>query len=131
LPLTKPLKIQRWLHNFICSLLQIILGDSSLRLPSQVGRISGYLDAYIAAAGIADDRKGLLFRAAIGRTGKISDRPMSRVDPWYMVQRRTADAGIEAAIGNHSFLAIGIIAQRMAGHANIKTTWVYAGATMR
>jgi integrase/recombinase XerD len=99
-------------------------------------KLEEYLDAYIAAAGIADDKKGPLFRAAIGRTGKLSDRPMSRVDAWYMVQRRTADAGIEAAIGNHSFRAIGItdymenggditIAQRMAGHANIKTTQVY------
>jgi site-specific recombinase XerD len=99
-------------------------------------KLEEYLDAYIAAAGIAADKKGPLFRAAVGRTGKLSGRPMSRVDAWYMVQRRTADAGIDAAIGNHSFRAIGItdymenggditIAQRMAGHANIKTTQVY------
>lgn len=99
-------------------------------------KLEEYLDAYIAAGGIADDKKGPLFRAAIGRTGKLSARPMSRVDAWYMVRRRAADAGIEAAIGNHSFRAIGItdymenggditIAQRMAGHANIKTTQVY------
>ena len=99
-------------------------------------KLEQFLDEYIAAAGIADDRKGSLFRAAIGRTGKLSERSMSRVDAWYMVRRRAADAGIEAAIGNHSFRAIGItdymenggditIAQRMAGHANIKTTQVY------
>ena len=51
-------------------------------------KLEEYLDAYIAAAGIADDKKGPLFRAAIGRTGKLSDRPMSRVDAWYMVRRR-------------------------------------------
>ena len=99
-------------------------------------KLEEYLDAYVAAAGIAADKKGPLFRAAVGRTGKLSDRPMSRVDAWYMVRRRSADAGIKAAIGNHSFRAIGItdymenggditIAQRMAGHANIKTTQVY------
>jgi integrase/recombinase XerD len=99
-------------------------------------KLEEYLDAYIAAAGIADDKKGPLFRAAIGRTGKLSDRPMSRVDAWYMVRRRAVGAGIDAPIGNHSFRAIGItdymenggditIAQRMAGHANIKTTQVY------
>jgi integrase/recombinase XerD len=91
---------------------------------------------YIAAAGIAQDKKGSLFRAAIGRTGKLSERSMSRVDAWYVVRRRARDAGIETAIGNHSFRAIGItdylerggdinIAKRMAGHSNVKTTELY------
>jgi len=99
-------------------------------------KLEAALDAYIAAAGIANDKKGPLFRAAVGRTGKLSVRPMSRVDAWYMVRRRAADAGIEAAIGNHSFRAIGMtdymenggditVAQRMAGHANIRTTQMY------
>ena len=99
-------------------------------------KLEEYLDAYIAAAGITKDRKGPLFRAAIGRTGKLSDRPMSRVDAWYMVRRRANDAGLETAIGNHSFRAIGItdylerggdinIAKRMAGHSNVKTTELY------
>ncbi len=95
-----------------------------------------YLDAYIAAAGVAADKKGPLFRAAVGRTGRLSDRSMSRVDAWYMVRRRAKDAELETAIGNHSFRAIGItdylenggdinIAKRMAGHSNIKTTELY------
>lgn len=95
-----------------------------------------YLDEYMAAAGIAADKKGPLFRAAVGRSGKLSDRPMSRVDAWYMVRRRAKDAELETAIGNHSFRAIGItdylenggdinIAKRMAGHSNIKTTELY------
>ena len=53
-----------------------------------------------------------------------------------MVRRRARDAGIETAIGNHSFRAIGItdylerggdinIAKRMAGHSNVKTTELY------
>ena len=56
-------------------------------------KLEQYLDEYIAAAGIAEDKKGPLFRAAIGRTGKLSERPMSRVDAWYMVRRRAKDAG--------------------------------------
>lgn len=99
-------------------------------------KLEQYLDAYIAAAGIADDKKSPLFRAAQGRTGKLSERAMSRVDAWYMVRRRAKDAGLETAIGNHSFRAIGItdylenggdinIAKRMAGHSNIKTTELY------
>jgi integrase/recombinase XerD len=63
-------------------------------------KLEQYLDEYIAAAGIAEDKKGPLFRAAIGRTGKLSERSMSRVDAWYMVRRRARDAGIETAIGN-------------------------------
>jgi integrase/recombinase XerD len=99
-------------------------------------KLEGYMDAYIAAAGIAPDKKGPLFRSAVGRTRKLSDRPMSRVDAWYMVRRRAKDAGMETAIGNHSFRAIGItdylerggdinIAKRMAGHLNVKTTELY------
>jgi len=77
-----------------------------------------------------------LFRAAIGRTGQLSDRGLSRTDVWYMVRRRAADAHIETAIGCHTFRATGItdyltnggkleIAQRMAGHSNAKTTGLY------
>ena len=43
-------------------------------------KLEQYLDEYIAAAGIAQDKKGPLFRAAIGRTGKLSEPSMSRVD---------------------------------------------------
>jgi site-specific recombinase XerD len=99
-------------------------------------KLEQFLDEYISAAGIKDDKKGPLFRSAIGRTKKLSGNPMSRVDAWYMVRRRAKDAGVEAAIGNHSFRAIGItdylerggdinIAKRMAGHSNVKTTELY------
>jgi len=99
-------------------------------------KLEAYLDAYLAAAGIRDDRKGPLFRAAVGRTGKLSDKPMSRTDVWYMVRRRAGDAHLETAIGCHTFRATGItdyltnggkleVAQRMAGHSNAKTTGLY------
>ncbi len=55
---------------------------------------------------------------------------------WYMVRRRASGAGIETAIGCHTFRATGItdyltngghieVAQRMAGHSNAKTTGLY------
>ena len=99
-------------------------------------KLEAYLDAYIEAAGIAEDRKGPLFRAAIGKTQTLSKRPLSRTDVWYMIRRRAADTGLETAIGCHTFRATGItdylsngghieIAQRMAGHANAKTTGLY------
>jgi integrase/recombinase XerD len=72
----------------------------------------------------------------VGKTGKLGQRRMSRVDVWYMVRLRATDAGIETSIGCHTFRATGItdyltnggrieVAQRMAGHANAKTTGLY------
>src|ERR1700682_4997697 len=71
-------------------------------------KLEAYLDAYIEAAGIEGDRKGPLFRAAIGETKKLGQGAISRTDVWYMVRRRAADAGIETAIGCHNFRATGI-----------------------
>jgi site-specific recombinase XerD len=99
-------------------------------------KLEGYLDAYIEAAAIASDREGPMFRSAIGKTGQLSGRPMLRGDVWRMVRRRASDAGIETAIGCHTFRATGItdyltnggrieVAQRMAGHSNAKTTGLY------
>jgi len=99
-------------------------------------KLEFYLNEYIKAAGIGDDRKGPLFRSAIGKTGKLSKKPMGRTDVWYMLRRRASDADLETAIGCHTFRATGItdyltnggkleIAQRMAGHSNAKTTGLY------
>jgi site-specific recombinase XerD len=45
------------------------------------------LRAYIDAAGIADDRKGWLFRTARGHNGKVlSDKPMTQPDAWRMIR---------------------------------------------
>jgi site-specific recombinase XerD len=94
------------------------------------------MDAYIEAADIANDRKGPLFSATIGKTKTLGSRAMSRVDVWYMVRRRVAKAGIATAIGCHTLRATGItdyptnggrieVAQKMAGHSNARTTGLY------
>ena len=95
------------------------------------------LHAYIDAAGIAEDRKGLLFRTSRGHTATVlSDQPMSQPDAWRMIRRRAAAAGIMAPIGNHSFRATGITAylanggalehaQEMAAHESPRTTKLY------
>jgi integrase len=94
------------------------------------------LDEYIKVASLSDDRKGPLFRSAIGKTGQLSAKPLLRGDVWRMVRRRSADAGSETAIGCHTFRATGItdyltnggrigVAQRLAGHPNAKTTGLY------
>jgi site-specific recombinase XerD len=95
------------------------------------------LHAYIAAAGIAEDRKGWLFRTSRGHTATaLSDHPMVQSDAWRMIRRRAAAAGITASIGNHSFPATGITAylanggalehaQEMAAHESPRTTKLY------
>jgi len=99
--------------------------------------LAEHLHAYIAAAGIADDRKGWLFRTSSGHQGiTLSDKPMSQTDAWRMVRKRALAAGIMAPIGNHSFRATGITAylanggalehaQAMAAHESPRTTKLY------
>jgi integrase len=95
------------------------------------------LHAYIAAAGIAEDRKGWLFRTGPGHTANLlTDQPMAQADAWRMMRRRAVAAGIMAPIGNHTFRATGITAylsnggaleyaQEMAGHESPRTTKLY------
>jgi len=92
-----------------------------------------YLDAYIDAAGIAGDVDGYLFRTASGKTGMLTEKPLSQPDAYRMVQRRAKAAGIETRIGNHTFRATGItaylknsgkleVAQHIANHESPRTT---------
>ena len=95
-----------------------------------------YLQAYLAGAGIAEDAKAYLFQSSIGRSGKLSGNPMSRVDVYRMIRRRVRAAGIDTAAGGHTFRATGIteylrnggkleIAQQMANHESARTTSLY------
>ncbi len=55
------------------------------------------LHAYIAAAGIAEDKKGWLFRTAKGHKGTVlAEMPMDQADAWRMVRRRALAAGVMA-----------------------------------
>jgi site-specific recombinase XerD len=95
------------------------------------------LRAYIDAAGIAEDRKGFLFRTSRGHHGvELSAQPMKQPDAWRMIRKRAVAVGIYAPIGNHSFRATGITAylanggalehaQEMAAHESPRTTKLY------
>ncbi len=95
------------------------------------------LHAYIAAAGIVEDKKGRLFRTSRGHAATaLSDDPMTQPDAWRMMRRRAVAVGIHAPIGNHSFRATGITAylanggalehaQEMAAHESPRTTKLY------
>jgi integrase len=99
--------------------------------------LSEALHAYIAAAGIAADKKAFLFRTSRGHGGTaLANQPMTQVDAWRMVRKRALAAGITAPIGNHSFRATGITAylanggtlehaQSMAAHESPRTTKLY------
>ena len=94
------------------------------------------MDAYLAAAGIGEDKGTPLFRTAYKKTGTLTERRMSQPDAWDMLQRRAKKAGVTTAICNHSWRATGItnffenggaieMAQYMAGHADPRTTKLY------
>jgi len=95
------------------------------------------LRAYIDAAGIAEDRKGFLFRTSPRHAATVlTKQPMVQADAWRMIHRRAVAAGIHAPIGNHTFRATGITAylgnggalehaQSMAAHESPRTTKLY------
>jgi site-specific recombinase XerD len=92
------------------------------------------LDEYLAAAGIAGDTEGRLFRTTGRKTGQA--QAMWQQDVYRMIRRRAAAAGIKTKIGNHTFRATGITAylknkgtlehaQTLANHASPRTTKLY------
>ena len=95
-----------------------------------------YLIAYLDGCELRDERRGPLFRT-IGRgTKSLSETPLPQASAFQMVRRRARAAGIETAIGNHSFRATGITAYlknggtleraaTMANHASTRTTQLY------
>lgn len=92
-----------------------------------------YIEAYIKAAALQDDPKGLLFRTIAGKTGRLTTLSLSQADAYRMIRRRATTAGIRTKIGNHTFRATGItaylknggkleIAQQIAAHESSRTT---------
>ncbi len=95
-----------------------------------------HLDSYIEAAGIEGDKKGWLFRSAVGKTGKLTEQPLDRRNALQMIFRRAKAAGLETHINCHTFRATGITiylsnggtlekAQQMAAHESPRTTKLY------
>jgi site-specific recombinase XerD len=93
-----------------------------------------FLDDYLAAASLADEPNGPLFRSTGRRTGEA--RPLWQQDVYRMIQRRAAATGIKTKISAHTFRATGITAylrnqgtlehaQTIANHASPRTTKLY------
>lgn len=99
------------------------------------GKAARYVDAYLAAAGIADQKKEPLFRT-VGRDRELTERPMAPIDALKMIKRRARAASLPETIGCHTFRATGITAyleaggtiegaQAIAAHESPRTTKLY------
>ena len=104
---------------------------SCLCQASRVGRPSGG-----NAAELKEKPKTPLFRSTRGRTMQLTEKALSRVDAFRIVQRRAKAAGLLGHICNHSFRATGITvylenggaletAAHIAAHESPRTTKLY------
>jgi integrase/recombinase XerD len=94
-----------------------------------------YVDAYLVAAQIADDRKGPLFRS-LDRERHLTPRRLHRLEVLAMIKRRARQAGLPLTTCCHTFRATGITtylqnggtiehAQQIANHESPRTTKLY------
>ncbi len=94
-----------------------------------------YVDAYLQATGIGEDKKSPLFRS-LDRRRKLTERRIHRIEVLAMIKRRARRAGLPDTISCHTFRATGITAylenggtienaQQIAAHESPRTTKLY------
>jgi site-specific recombinase XerD len=94
-----------------------------------------YLDAYIDAACIRDEKKTPLFRS-VDRRRQLTANRISRIDVFRMIRRRARQAQLPEGLCCHTFRATGITAylnnggtiekaQAIAAHESPRTTKLY------
>jgi len=94
-----------------------------------------YLDAYLDAANIRDEKKSPLFRS-VDKHRQVTTKPMTRTDVLRMIKRRAVEAGLPSSTCCHTFRATGITAylenggtienaQAIAAHESPRTTKLY------
>ena len=109
-------------------------GGSDRQIPCRHD-LQGFIEEYIAAAKLSDP-DGPLFRAALGRTLHLSERPLQAKDIHRMVKRRLNAAGLPSMLTCHSFRATTATdlleqgvpledVQELLGHADPRTTRLY------
>jgi integrase len=95
-----------------------------------------YLDAYISAASIAEEKKAPLFRTTRGRSRTLTANRYQENDAFRMIRRRALAVDVSPLIGCHTCRATGITAylshggtleraQQIANHESPKTTKLY------
>ena len=93
------------------------------------------MDAYIATAGIVDEKKSPLFRT-VDRRKNLTDRRLHRREVLAMIRRHASWAGLSEKTCCHTFRATGITlyldgdgriehAQKIACHESPRTTKLY------
>jgi len=100
-------------------------------------KLEEYLDTYLDALGRDLPDKAPLFRTAHGKSGRLTDRRLTRNDALRMVRRRAKAANLhDADVCCHTFRATGITAflenggslenaQAIAAHESPRTTKLY------
>jgi integrase/recombinase XerD len=94
-----------------------------------------YLDAYLDAAGIREEKKMPIFRS-VDKHRVLTAKPITRTDVLRMVKRRAIEAGLPSSTCCHTFRATGITAylenggtienaQAIAAHESPRTTKLY------
>ena len=98
--------------------------------------LEGHIRPYLDSAGItAENRDCPLFRSTLGKTKRLTDRPLTTKDLCRM-RRRLKDAGLPVWLSPHSFRVTGITdlltqgvplddVQYLAGHSSPRTTKLY------
>jgi integrase/recombinase XerD len=66
-------------------------------------KLEELLDEYLKATGLGNEPDSRLFPAALGKTGKLSRRPLVRTDAADMLKRRLKQAGLPKHYSPHSF----------------------------
>lgn len=95
-----------------------------------------YVDAWLQASGIAEERKLPLFRTFHQHDRHLTNRALYRQDVLRMIKRRAQAAGLPASTRCHTFRATGITAylanggtiekaQAIAAHESPRTTKLY------
>ena len=100
-------------------------------------QFEGYLLDYLHAAGLADAPAGSpLFRTTGGKSGRLTDQPLSGGDIGRLVKRRLEAAGLPTHLSPHSFrvaVATSLLEQAipledvqfLLGHSDPRTTRLY------
>ena len=95
-----------------------------------------YVEEYLDATGLREQRHTPLFRTAYRKTGLLTENRVSRIDGFRMIKRQAKAAGLPPEVCCHTFRATGITeylknggelekAQEIAAHEDPRTTKLY------